>query len=143
MTFFLFYSSFSMIFFTSTGCNRPYTFSPIITTGANPQAPTQRRQSNEYFPSGVVSPTSMPSTRLNSSNNFSDPLQTFFMHVPTPFTVKMPTNLYANLTKIRIFKNCMKNISANHWARNRKCCYIRIISINRSINFKQVVLCQI
>lgn len=40
-------------------------------------------------------------------------------------------------------QNCMKNISANHWARNRKCCYTRIISTNRSINFKQVVLCQI
>ena len=46
------YSNSSIIFFTSTGCNRPYTFSPIITTGASPQAPTQRRQSNENFPSG-------------------------------------------------------------------------------------------
>lgn len=45
-------------------------FSPMITTGANPQAPTHRRQSNENFPSGVVSPTSIPKTRLNSSNNF-------------------------------------------------------------------------
>lgn len=46
------HSNSSMILFTSTGCKRPYTFSPIITTGANPQAPTQRRQSKEYLPSG-------------------------------------------------------------------------------------------
>ena len=33
----------------------------------------QRRQSNENFPSGVVSPTSIPNTRLNSSSSFSEP----------------------------------------------------------------------
>ena len=48
-----------------------------------------------------------------------------------------------NLTITHIFRNCMKNISANRWVRNRKCSCTRIISTNRLINFKQVLLCQI
>lgn len=48
-----------------------------------------------------------------------------------------------NLTTTRIFRNCMKNTSANRWVRNRKCSCTRIISTNRLINFKQVLLCQI
>lgn len=69
--------------------------------------------------------------------------RTFSTPVPTPFTGKMPTNLCANLTTTRIFRNCMKNTSANRWVRNRKCSCTRIISTNRLINFKQVLLCQI
>ncbi len=48
--------------FTCEASRRPCTFSPIITTGAKPQAPTQRRQSSENLPSGVTSPTLMPNS---------------------------------------------------------------------------------
>jgi len=48
---------FTYYFLTSSGATLPYVFSPIITTGARPQAPTQRKQLSENLPSGVLSPT--------------------------------------------------------------------------------------
>ena len=67
------YSSSFRMRSTSPGTTRPNTFSPISTTGAKPQAPTQRRLEREYLPSGVVSPTLMPRRRRNSSSTFSAP----------------------------------------------------------------------
>ena len=56
-----FYSYFAKISSISSTVKRPYTSSFTMTTGANPQAPTQRHASNENFPSGVHSPPFIPS----------------------------------------------------------------------------------
>ena len=53
---------------------RPYTLSPISTTGARPHAPTHLNASSENLPSEVVCPTSMPSSFLKASNTLSAPL---------------------------------------------------------------------
>ena len=46
---------------TWSGVRRPYTSLLIIMTGARPQAPTQRHESRENLPSGVMAPGTMPS----------------------------------------------------------------------------------
>ena len=46
---------------TWSGVRRPYTSLLIIITGARPQAPTQRQESRENFPSAVMAPGEMPS----------------------------------------------------------------------------------
>jgi len=56
---------------TWLGATRPYVFSPISTTGASSQAPAQRRQFNENYPSADVSPTS-------SLRKFSEKSQLIF-----------------------------------------------------------------
>ena len=47
---------------TWSGVRRPYTSLLIIITGARPQAPTQRQESRENFPSAVMAPGEMPAS---------------------------------------------------------------------------------
>ena len=59
---------------TLSGVRRPYTSSPIIITGARPQAPRHRVAFRVNFPSFVVRPTSIFSSSEMRSSTFWLPL---------------------------------------------------------------------